>query len=111
MVARRSEIYWVALDLTIGTEIQKTRRCVVVSPDELNAHLDRVIVAPVTSTIRPFRFRVTATVDGRAASVMLDQLRTVMPLVLESAWKSRCAHDGGHPQYASGDVCSVILNR
>ena len=77
MVARRSEIYWVALDPTVGTEIQKTRPCVVVSPDELNARLDRVIVAPITSTIRPLRFRVTTTVTGRAASVVLDQLRTV----------------------------------
>jgi mRNA interferase MazF len=77
VVARRSEVYWVALDPTVGTEIQKTRPCVVVSPDELNARLDRVIIAPVTSTIRPFRFRVTTTVAGRPASVVLDQLRTV----------------------------------
>ena len=77
MVARRSEIYWVALDPTVATEIQKTRPCVVVSPDELNARLDRVIIAPITSTIRPFRFRVTASVAGRPASVVLDQLRTV----------------------------------
>jgi mRNA interferase MazF len=76
-VVKRSEIYWVALDPTVGTEIQKTRPCVVVSPDELNAHLARVIVAPLTSNIRPFRFRVTATVDGRASSVVLDQLRAV----------------------------------
>jgi mRNA interferase MazF len=77
VVVKRSEIYWVALDPTVGTEIRKTRPCVVVSPDELNTHLDRVIVAPVTSTIRPFRFRVTTTVSGRPASVVLDQLRTV----------------------------------
>lgn len=77
MVAKRSEIYWVTLDPTVGTEIQKTRPYVVVSPDELNAHLDRVIVAPVTSSIRPFRFRVTTTVAGRPVSVVLDQLRTV----------------------------------
>jgi mRNA interferase MazF len=61
----------------VGTEIQKTRPCVVVSPDELNAQLNRVIVAPLTSTIRPFRFRVTATLAGRTSSVVLDQLRTV----------------------------------
>ncbi len=77
MVVRRSEIYSVALDPTVGTEMQKTRPCVVVSPDELNTRLDRVIVAPVTSTIRPLRFRVTTTVAGRPGSVVLDQLRTV----------------------------------
>jgi len=77
VVARRSEIYWVALDPTVGTEMQKTRPCVVASPDELNARLGRVSIAPVTSTIRGFRFRVTTTVAGRPASVVLDQLRTV----------------------------------
>jgi mRNA interferase MazF len=74
---RRSEVYWVALDPKVGTEIQKTRPCVVVSPDELNSRLKRVIVAPLTSTIHPYRFRVTTTVAGRPSSVVLDQLRTV----------------------------------
>ncbi len=53
------------------------RPCVVVSPDELNSRLKRVIVAPLTSTIRPLRFRVNATIAGRPSSVVLDQLRTV----------------------------------
>jgi len=57
--------------------MQKTRPCVVVSPDELNLRLKRVIVAPLTSTIRPYRFRVTTTIAGKASSVVLDQLRTV----------------------------------
>ncbi len=60
------EFYWVSLDPTVGTEIQKTRPCVVVSPDELNAHINRVIVAPITSTIRPVRYRVTTTVGGNS---------------------------------------------
>jgi len=77
VVARRSEVYWVALDPTLGNEMQKTRPCVVVSPDELNLRLKRVIVAPLTSTIRPYRFRVTTTIAGKASSVVLDQLRTV----------------------------------
>ncbi len=49
----------------------------MVSPDELNSRLKRVIVAPLTSTIRPLRFRVNATIAGRPSSVVLDQLRTV----------------------------------
>ncbi|MGD0471805.1 MAG: type II toxin-antitoxin system PemK/MazF family toxin [Candidatus Velthaea sp.] len=77
MVAKRSEIYWVALDPAVGSEIQKTRPCIVVSPDELNSRLSRVIVAPLTSTVRQLRFRVTTTVAGRPSSVVLDQLRTV----------------------------------
>lgn len=76
MVAR-SEIYWVVLDPTVGTEIQKTRPCVVVSPDELNAKLHHVIVAPITSTIRTVPFRILSTVEGRPANVLLDQLRAV----------------------------------
>jgi len=63
VVAKRSDIYWVALDPSIGTEIQKMRPC--------------VIVAPLTSAMRPLRFRVTTSVAGRPASVVLDQLRTV----------------------------------
>jgi mRNA interferase MazF len=76
-VVARSEIYWVALDPTVGTEIQKTRPCVVVSPDELNAKLRHVTVAPITSTIRAVPFRILATVEGRQANVLLDQLRAV----------------------------------
>lgn len=76
MVAR-SEIYWVALDPVVGSEMKKTRPCVVVSPDELNSRLRHVIVAPLTSTIRAVPFRVTSTVSGRQASIALDQLRTV----------------------------------
>jgi mRNA interferase MazF len=77
VVAKRSEVYRVRLDPALGTEIQRTRPCVIVSPDELNAHLHRVIVAPLTSTIRPFRYRVATRIGGRPASVVLDQLRTV----------------------------------
>ena len=75
-VVARAKIHWVALDPTVGTKIQKTRPCVVVSPDELNTRLDRVIIAPLTSAIRPFQFRVTTRVAGCPASVVLDQLRT-----------------------------------
>jgi mRNA interferase MazF len=76
-VVARSHIYWVALDPTVGTEIQKTRPCVVVSPDELNAKLNRVIVAPITSTMYSLPFRIATTVRGRPATVVLDQLRTI----------------------------------
>ena len=56
---KRGEIYLVGLDPTRGREIKKTRPCVVVSPDELNAHLQTVIVAPLTSAGKPYPFRVT----------------------------------------------------
>jgi mRNA interferase MazF len=77
VVVRRSDVYWVSLDPTVGSEIQKTRPCVVVSPDELNSHLRHIIVAPLTTAIRSFRYRVAASVAGRPVSVILNQLRTV----------------------------------
>jgi mRNA interferase MazF len=77
VVAKRSEVYWVSLDPAVGTEMQKTRPCVIVSPDELNSRLRHVIVAPLTGTIRPFQFRITTSVAGKPSSVVLDQLRTV----------------------------------
>jgi mRNA interferase MazF len=77
VVIHRSEVYWVSLDPTVGVEIQKTRPCVVVSPDELNSHLRHIIVAPLTTAIRPFRYRVATSIAGTPVSVILNQLRTV----------------------------------
>lgn len=74
---RRGEVYWVNLDPVVGREIAKRRSGMVVSPDEMNRALATVIVAPVTSTIRPWPTRVTITVDGRRRSVALDQIRAV----------------------------------
>lgn len=74
---RRGAVYWVDLDPTRGSEIQKTRPCVVVSPDELNDHLRTVIVAPVTSGGRPYPWRVECRVENRDGRIALDQLRTV----------------------------------
>jgi mRNA interferase MazF len=76
-MVKRSEVYWVSLDPTVGTELQKTRPCVVVSPDELNSHLRHVMVAPLTTTLRPFRYRVATSIAGTPVSVVLNQLRTV----------------------------------
>ncbi len=77
MVARRFEVYLVNLDPTVGSEIRKTRPCVVVSPDEMNRHVRTVIVAPMTTKGHPYPTRVACTFGGRQAQVVLDQLRTV----------------------------------
>lgn len=77
MVARRFEVYLVNLDPTIGSEIRKTRPCVVVSPDEMNRHVRTVIVAPMTTKGHAYPTRVACTFGGRQAQVVLDQLRTV----------------------------------
>ena len=74
---RRGDVYLVDLDPTRGGEIQKTRPCVVVSPDELNAHLRTFIVAPMTSGGHAYPFRVQCRFQRRTGYVVLDQIRTV----------------------------------
>ncbi|MAE70125.1 MAG: growth inhibitor PemK [Gemmatimonadetes bacterium] len=73
----RGQVYLVALNPTRGREIQKTRPCVVVSPDELNAHIQTYIVAPLTTGSRSYPFRVSCRFQGKAGHVVLDQIRTV----------------------------------
>ncbi|WP_420991801.1 type II toxin-antitoxin system PemK/MazF family toxin [Cupriavidus sp. 30B13] len=76
MVAR-GEVWLVALDPTIGSEVQKTRPCVVVSPPEMHDHLRTVIVAPMTSKGRHAPFRVPVTFMGKDGLILLDQIRAV----------------------------------
>ena len=73
----RGEVHLVRLDPTLGSEIQKTRPCVVVSPDELNQYLRTVIVAPMTTGGRAYPWRVPCRFQRRSGFVALDQLRTV----------------------------------
>jgi mRNA interferase MazF len=73
----RGGVYLVELDPTRGSEIRKTRPCVVVSPDELNHHLRTVIVAPMTTGGQPYLWRVPCRFRNRAGAVAIDQLRTV----------------------------------
>lgn len=74
---RRGEVFLVDLDPTRGAEIQKARPCVVVSPNELNAHLRTVTIAPMTSGGQPFPFRVPCRFANKSGHVVTDQLRTV----------------------------------
>ena len=74
---RRGAVYWVNLDPTVGAEIQKKRPCLVVSPDDMNAVLPRVIVAPITSRGQPLGCRPEVFVGGKPGRVLLDQLRSV----------------------------------
>ena len=73
----RGEIWLVNLDPTVGSEIKKTRPCVVVSPAEMHDHLRTVIVAPMTTKSRPAPFRVAVTHGGQKGLILLDQVRTV----------------------------------
>lgn len=74
---RRGEVYLVGLGPTHGGEIRKMRPCVVVSPDELNAHLQTFIVAPMTTREHAYPFRVPCRFQGQSGYVVLDQIRTV----------------------------------
>jgi len=73
----RGDVHLVRLDPTLGRKIQKMRPCVIVSPDELNAHLHTVIVAPMTTGGRVYPWRVRCRFQNRSGFVVLDQLRTV----------------------------------
>ena len=77
VVVRRFDVYVVNVDPTVGSEIRKKRPCVVVSPDEMNRHIQTVIVAPMTTKGRPYPTRVSCTFQGKSGQIVLDQVRTV----------------------------------
>ncbi len=76
-VVKRGEVYWVNLDPVLGTEIRITGPALVISPDDMNAILPRVIIAPLTSAGQPLGCRPELTFKRRSARILLDQLRTV----------------------------------
>jgi mRNA interferase MazF len=77
VVAKRFEIYLINLDPTVGHEIQKTRPCLIVSPDELNRTVSTVIVAPMTTRGPDVQWRVPCRFQGKTGRIVLDQMRTV----------------------------------
>ena len=77
MVVKRFEIYLLNLDPTIGSEIQKTRPCLVISPDEMNRHINTVIIAPMTTKGRAYPTRVACRFQRKQGQIVLDQIRTI----------------------------------
>ncbi|MEP0895705.1 type II toxin-antitoxin system PemK/MazF family toxin [Leptolyngbya sp. FACHB-1624] len=77
MVVRRFDVFLVQLDPTVGSEIQKTLPCVIISPDEMNRLLKTVLIAPLTSVRRNFPFRVDCQFQGKVGQIVLDQIRAV----------------------------------
>jgi mRNA interferase MazF len=71
------DVYLISLDPTQGSEIRKTRPCVVISPNEMNNHLRTIIVAPLTSSLKNYPTRVSATFQGKNGQIVLDRIRTV----------------------------------
>jgi mRNA interferase MazF len=74
---QRDEVWLVVVDPTQGAEIQKTRPCLVISPDEMNQHLRTVIIAPMATVTRPYPARVAVRFQGKRGQVALDQLRAL----------------------------------
>ena len=77
LVVNTGDVWLAALDPTVGSEIQKSKPCVVVSPVEMNAHLRTVIVVPMTTGSRPAGFRIPLTFQGKTGLMLLDQIRTL----------------------------------
>lgn len=99
--ARRFEVYLISLDPTKGSEIRKTRPCVIISPDEMNKYIRTINIAPLTSTIKSYPTRITTTFQGKKGQIVLDQIRTVD--------KSRLIKKlGSISSSAEGKVLSVL---
>lgn len=77
MVVKRLDVYLVALSPTLGSEIQKTRPCLIISPDEMNRYINTVIIAPMTSKGRNYPTRIPCQFQGTDGQIVLDQIRTV----------------------------------
>ena len=99
---RRCEVWLVSLDPTRGSEIRKTRTCVVVSPDELNRNIQTVIVAPMTTVLRTYPTRVRVRFEGKSGEIVLDQIRTVDRTRL-------LRRLGALPRATARRICAVLV--
>lgn len=77
MVVKRFDVFLVNLEPTIGSEIQKTRPCLIISPDEMNRNIRTVIIAPMTTKGRNYPTRVICRFQGKDGQIVLDQIRTI----------------------------------
>jgi mRNA interferase MazF len=77
MVVKRFDIYLVNLDPTIGSEIKKTRPCLVISPNEMNKHINTIIIAPMTTKGKDYPTRIDIKFKGKDGKIVLDQIRTI----------------------------------
>jgi mRNA interferase MazF len=77
VVVKRFDVFLVNLDPTVGSEIQKTRPCVVISPDEMNRYIATVMIAPMTTKGKAYPTRVVCQFHGKDGQIVLDQIRTI----------------------------------
>jgi mRNA interferase MazF len=101
MEINRFDIYLVNLDPTVGIEIQKTRPCVVISPDEMNRHIAIIIIAPMSTKSHPYPSRVSCKFKGKEGQIVLDQIRAVD--------KVRLVKKLGHLNKPHQDAILVVL--
>lgn len=93
MAVSRFDVFLVNLDPTVGSEIRKSRPCVIVSPDEMNRHVRTVVVAPLTTSSRPYPSRVQVRFAGKDGQVVIDQLRAVDKVRLAARLSALDAHE------------------
>ena len=77
MVVKRFDVFLINLDPTIGSEIKKTRPCLIISPDEMNRHIRTIIIAPMTSAGKDYPTRVPCVFKKKQGQIVLDQIRTL----------------------------------
>ena len=77
MEIKQNKVVLVNLDPTLGSEVKKTRPCLVISPDEMNKHLNTIIIAPITSSSKPYPTRIEIKGENTKGWVMIDQIRTI----------------------------------
>jgi mRNA interferase MazF len=77
MVVNRFDVYLINLDPTVGSEIKKTRPCLIISPDEMNRHIRTVIIAPMTTAGKEYPTRISCTFKKKRCQIVTDQIRTI----------------------------------
>ena len=77
MAVKQYDVYWVNLDPTIGSEIQKTRPGVIITPDEMNDNINTIIIAPLTTKSHNYPTRLKTNIDGKNCWIVLDQIRAI----------------------------------
>ncbi len=87
------DIFWIVLDPTLGSEINKIRPCLIISPDDSNLYLNTVIIAPITSTVRNYPMRHTILLESKTGQIALDQIRCVDKTRLRNKMAALEAHD------------------
>lgn len=103
--AKRYDVFWVGLDPVEGCGLSKTRRCVIVSLDALNARLSTVVVCPLTSTLRPaWRTRSTISMAGRTPDICIDQILVVSIILLYCGAGIAACAASRHPACCQGEI-------